>query len=135
MDLRERDDMEQHDRTPPECTEAGLPPAQPILTEEDVARIARGLAHPARVRILSQFTVCTPHLVQEIVEDSNLAQSTISEHLRILREADILFARKDGPRVWYCLRRTVLREFAAAILDLADDSALHAEEELVLGSR
>ena len=126
--------MEQHDRTPPACTEAGLPPVQPILTEEDVARIARGLAHPARVRILSEFTLCTPHLVQQIVEDSNLAQSTISEHLRILREADILFCRKDGPRAWYCMRRSVLREFAAAILDLADDSALYPDDELDLGS-
>jgi ArsR family transcriptional regulator len=131
-DSVEREPMEQLERTPPACTEAGLPPALPIVTDDDIARIARGLAHPARVRILDQFTVCTPHLVQQIVDDSNLAQSTISEHLRVLREADILFARKDGPRVWYCMRRSVLRSFAQAILDLADDSALYDQQPVVL---
>jgi ArsR family transcriptional regulator len=116
--------MNLSERTPPPCTEAGLPPALPIDTEEDIARVAWGIAHPTRAGIVSQFTVCTPHLVQEIVDKTGLAQSTISEHLRILREADILFARHDGPRVWYCLRRSVLRKFAAAILELADESAL-----------
>lgn len=116
--------MQHFERTPPACSEAGLPPALPIVTDDDIARIARGLAHPHRVQIVSQFLECTPHLVQEVAERSGLAQSTVSEHLRILREADILFARKDGPRVWYCLRRTVLRDFAAAIVRAADDSAL-----------
>ena len=127
--------MEHLERTPPPCSEAGLPPALPIVTDDDVARIARGLAHPHRVEIVSQFLVCTPHLVQEVAERSGLAQSTISEHLRILREADILFARKDGPRVWYCLRRSVLREFAHAILELADDSALYSDVPVAIESR
>lgn len=107
----------------PACTEADLPPVGP-LTADKVAMIGRALAHPARIRILEQFTVCTPHIVQQIVEDSDLAQSTVSEHLRILREADILFARKDGPRTWYCMRRTVLRDFARYVDRIADDSVL-----------
>lgn len=127
--------MQSHDHTPPECSEADLPPATPVLDEHDIAAIARGLSHPARVRIVNEFLVCTPHLVQEIVESSNLAQSTISEHLRILRDADILFARKEGPRSWYCLRRSVLREFATAILELADDSALDTEHPLAADTR
>ncbi|HSM01337.1 MAG TPA: metalloregulator ArsR/SmtB family transcription factor [Acidimicrobiia bacterium] len=110
-----------YDTTPPACTEADLPPAPP-LTEENVALIGRALAHPERIRILRQFTVCTPHIVQEIVDHSDLAQSTISEHLRILREAGVLFVREEGPRHWYCMRRTLLREFARVVDELADDS-------------
>jgi DNA-binding transcriptional ArsR family regulator len=125
--------MDSPERTPPPCTEAGLPPAKAILTADDVARIARGLAHPARVEILDRFTSCTPHLVQQIVDEMDLAQSTISEHLRILKESDLLFARKDGPRVWYCMRRSVLREFAEAILKIADDSQFVAEDLVALG--
>ena len=109
--------------TPPPCTEADLPPA-PHLTDENMALIGRALAHPERLRILQQFTVCTPHIVQQIVEQSDLAQSTISEHLRILREAAVLFVREDGPRHWYCMRRTLLRDYARAVDDLADDGAL-----------
>jgi ArsR family transcriptional regulator len=113
--------------TPPECNEEGLPPAGP-LTEEGMARIAKALAHPERIRILEQFFECRPHIAREIAGESPLAQSTVSEHLRILREADVLSTRKDGPRTWYCMRRSVLLAFAAAVEDLTT-------ERLVVASR
>ena len=116
--------MEANEVAPPPCTERDLPPP-PVLTDESIALIGRALAHPERIRILRQFTVCTPHIVQQIVEHSDLAQSTISEHLRILREAGVLFVRHDGPRHWYCMRRTLLRDYALAVDDLAADFEFH----------
>jgi ArsR family transcriptional regulator len=98
----------------PACTERGLPDVGP-LTEERIASIAKALAHPARVRILEQFACCVPRYAQEIVDECQLAQSTVSEHLRILRDADVLSTRRDGSKVWYCLRRSVLAEFAEAV--------------------
>ncbi len=89
------------------------------MTSERVARIAKALGNPARIRILNQFAECRPHIAQEIVGGSPLAQSTVSEHLRILREAGVLSATKDGPRTWYCLRRSVLRSFVEAVENLA----------------
>lgn len=108
----------------PACTEDGLPDPAP-MTEEYLAQIAKALGHPARVRILEQFDHCIPRLAGEIGEHSQLAQSTVSEHLRVLREADILFARKEGPRIWYCVRRSVLHAFARALDDLAVEPVLH----------
>jgi ArsR family transcriptional regulator len=108
----------------PTCTEDGLPDPAP-MTEEHLAQIAKALGHPARIRILELFDECIPHLAGEIVENCALAQSTVSEHLRILREADILFARTDGPRTWYCVRRSVLHAFARAMEDLAVEPVLH----------
>ena len=108
------------DPRPPACEESTLEPIGP-LTEDDVASIAKALSHPARVRIIGQFREHRPHMVHEIVEDNDLAQSTVSEHLRILRTARVVFATKDGPRTWYCLRRTVLRAFADAVRDLSSD--------------
>ena len=93
------------------------------MTDEGVARVAKGLGHPARVHILHQFRDCTPRMVNDIVGECELAQSTVSEHLRILREADLLFSRKDGPRVWYCLRRSVLHAFGRAVAELAAGDA------------
>jgi len=112
----------------PACTEDGLPDPAP-MTDEYLAQIAKALGHPARVRILEQFDQCVPHLAGEIVEDSQLAQSTVSEHLRILREADILFARRDVSRTWYCVRRSVVHAFARALEDLAVEPVLrhHAQ--------
>ena len=103
---------------PPNCSEKGLP-SPPPLTDERIAEIAKALGHPARIRIVEQFEDCRPRTVHEIVEECTLAQSTVSEHLRILREAEILFATKDGPRVWYCLRRSVLVQYAEAVEDLS----------------
>jgi ArsR family transcriptional regulator len=94
------------------------------MTEERIAAIAKALGHPARVRILEQFDQCIPHIAGEIVAETDLAQSTVSEHLRILREADVLFTRRDGPRSWYCVRRSVLRAFARAVEDLAAEPLL-----------
>lgn len=107
----------------PACSEEGLP-AAPEMDEEHIAAIAKALAHPARVRILEQFDECVPHVAGEIVDQAGLAQSTVSEHLRILREAGVLFSRKDGPRTWYCVRRSVLHAFARAIEDLALEPVL-----------
>ena len=113
---------------PPECVdEQWRDPAD--LTIDDLASIAKGLAHPARIGILQQFYARKPHIAREIVGECDLAQSTVSEHLRILREADLLSATKDGPRTWYCLRRAVLRQFAGAVEMIAGDSILVSDSE------
>ena len=104
---------------PPVCSEEGLPQPDP-MTGDRIAQISKALGHPARVKIIEQFDQCIPHIAGEIVDESNLAQSTVSEHLRVLREADVLFVRKDGPRSWYCVRRSVLREYAAAIAEISE---------------
>jgi len=106
---------------PPKCCEEGLPDPAP-LNDEQTARIAKALGHPARIRILRLFEECRPHIVQEIVEECRLAQSTVSEHLRILREAELLFATQDGPRTWYCMRRSVLRRFTRAVVAVAEEA-------------
>ncbi len=110
---------------PPACREDQLPDPGP-MTAERMAHIAKALAHPNRLKIIQQFLVGRPHTVQDIVGECVLAQSTTSEHLRILREANVLFATKDGPRTWYCLRRSVLAEFSRAVDDLCRISACSA---------
>ena len=102
---------------PPRCSEDGLEDLGPYDSDR-IAQVAKALAHPARVRIVQQFDSDESHYAQEIVGNCDLAQSTVSEHLRILREAGVLHTIRDGPRVWYCLRRSVVRDFVRAIEDL-----------------
>jgi DNA-binding transcriptional ArsR family regulator len=111
---------------PPECSEADLPDPSP-LSEERVALIAKGLAHPARIRIVELFLDHRCRTAHEVVDACELAQSTVSEHLRILREAEILSARKDGPRIWYCMRRSVVHQFAQAVEELTSTEVAFAE--------
>lgn len=117
---------EHHPQPPFPCSEDGLPDLEP-LDDVDIAMIGKALGHPVRIQIMRQFECRTPQMVQEIVEEGSLAQSTVSEHLRILREAGLLFSRKDGPRTWYCMRRSVLDAYLESVRDLADaDSRLFA---------
>ena len=104
----------------PPCTEFGLPQPSP-LTPDRIATLARGLASPARVAILNQFKGGCSRTTGEIVAASGLAQSTVSEHLRFLRDAELLSARRDGPRVWYCMRRSVIKLFIETLTDWATE--------------
>lgn len=101
------------------------PPSR--LSNARIAEIARGLAHPARVSILAQLGEAETHLVKDLVGDLPLAQSTVSQHLRILCEADLLVGRKVGAGTQYCVRPATLQQFAAAVAALAparpDDAA------------
>ena len=76
------------------------------------AEIAKALSHPARLCIVRRFSDGQTHVVREIVECCGLAQSTVSEHLRILREAGVLVAIRDGASFRYDLRRPLLARFA-----------------------
>jgi ArsR family transcriptional regulator len=101
------------DLQPPQACLDDDPPMDPApLTAEEIAAIAKALGHPARVRIVEYFMECRPHTVGEIAAQFTLAQSTVSEHLRILRDAHLLRTEDDGPRTWHCLNRVVLKRFA-----------------------
>lgn len=100
------------------CNEDGLPPPDPMDADR-IAAISKAIGHPARVEILHHFECRTPTMVRDLVAEGTLAQSTVSEHLRILREADLLFVRDDGPRSWYCMRRSVLEAYVEAVSALA----------------
>lgn len=61
-----------------------------------------------------------PIVSGDIVDGSRLAQSTVSEHLRILRDAGIVVVRRDGSRVWNELGPTGLRDVIDALSQVAD---------------
>ena len=97
---------------PPACLDDD-PPVDPApLTCEQMATIAKAMGHPSRMEIIEFFRECKPLTVGEIAAHLDLAQSTVSEHLRILRSAGILRTEEDGPRTWHCLNRVVLKRFA-----------------------
>ena len=79
--------------------------------------LAKAIGHPARVqilRILSQRTEC----VAEIVDELPLAQSTVSQHLKVLKEAGLIRGEVDGPRVGYCIEPRTLRRLKVLVAGL-----------------
>lgn len=78
--------------------------------EVRLAGLAWGLAHPLRVRILQLLTKRETCVCGEIVEAMPVAQSTVSQHLKILKEAGLVQGEIDGPRVCYYINPTSLAE-------------------------
>lgn len=68
-----------------------------------IADFAKALSHPARVAILKVLAEKKECLCGEIVEDLPLAQSTVSQHLKALKEIGLIKGTIDGPRSRYCI--------------------------------
>jgi len=67
------------------------------------------LAQPIRRSILDRLRE-RPHLVGELAEVLGLTQPMVSKHLKVLRDAEFVAVRVDGPRRWYALRSEPLVE-------------------------
>jgi ArsR family transcriptional regulator len=73
----------------------------PIRRDEELARLARALGHPARAAILRALRGSGACSCGEIVNLLPLAQATVSQHLKVLKEAGLAAGEIDGPRVCY----------------------------------
>jgi ArsR family transcriptional regulator len=83
----------------------------------ELAALARALGHPARIRIVQTLIKKQACFGCDLVDEIGLAQSTISEHLRILKAAGIITGEIERPRVCYSLNAMALeplRQFLAA---------------------
>jgi ArsR family transcriptional regulator len=103
------------------CPPEPARPAPTILTlegpeaDEELAKLAKAIGHPARVRILRLLSRKEARVCSQIVDEMPLAQSTVSEHLRILKEAGLVRSSQDGPRVGYCIDFDGLRRLKALV--------------------
>ena len=88
-----------------------------------LARRIKALAHPARLRIVRALMHVggTGCCCGDIVSSLPLAQSTVSQHLKVLREAGLIRGEITGPRSCYCLDREALASVAAAMAQLGTD--------------
>jgi DNA-binding transcriptional ArsR family regulator len=71
--------------------------------ENKLARYAKALAHPARIAILKLLAKKTSCVCGDIVYELPLSQSTVSQHLKELKEAGLIKGEIDGASVCYCI--------------------------------
>ena len=102
---------------PPE--DAGLEqlaaPVDGLAADDELAAFAKAIAHPTRVRILRMLARKEARMCSHIVDELPLAQSTVSEHLRILRSTGLVRANENGPRVSYCIVPSALKRLKALL--------------------
>ena len=90
-------------------------PVEGPAADDELAAFAKAIAHPVRVRILRMLTKKEARMCSHIVDELPLAQSTVSEHLRILRTAGLVRANENGPRVSYCIVPSALQRLKALL--------------------
>jgi DNA-binding transcriptional ArsR family regulator len=86
--------------------------------EQDLAEFAKALSHPARIAILKVLAQKNECICGEIVEVLPLAQSTVSQHLKELKNAGLVEGTVDGPRSCYCINWKAFEKFSTDISNL-----------------
>lgn len=71
--------------------------------EQSLAAAAKALAHPARLAILKELAKREGCICGELVQALPLAQSTVSQHLRELKDSGLISGTVDGPKSCYCI--------------------------------
>ena len=89
------------------------------MTDEQMALVAKALAHPARIHIVALLAAQTECRGHELFSELPLAQSTISEHLRVLKDSGLVTSKPVGTAMSYCLASTALDEFQRAVGEIA----------------
>lgn len=104
--------------------------AREVLVDDDrIALVARALSHPARVRILRLLAAQDACMGGEIFGRLPLAQSTISQHLRVLKEAGIVHATPRGTSMVYCIAEGPLSDLTRALEGLVAERPTCAAKE------
>jgi ArsR family transcriptional regulator, arsenate/arsenite/antimonite-responsive transcriptional repressor len=85
--------------------------------ETDVADFAKALAHPARIAILTILAEKRECICGELVIDLPLSQSTVSQHLKALKEVGLIKGTIDGPRSRYCINWKVFDRYQSQLED------------------
>ncbi|MDQ0998662.1 ArsR family transcriptional regulator [Phyllobacterium ifriqiyense] len=89
---------------------------------EDIenARILAALAHPARLRIVRQLSCLDASCCKDIVAGLDLAQSTVSQHLKILVEAGLVRYRQSGQSSHYSIDPAAFAHVAMLVNKMAE---------------
>jgi len=90
-----------------------------IPKDVELARLAKALGHPARVAIIRLLLSDGDCVCGAIVDRLPLAQATVSQHLKVLKDAGWITGTIDGPRVCYCIKPQTGPRFLELVQELA----------------
>ena len=96
--------------------------------EQDLAAFAKAISHPARIAILKVLAQKNECICGEIVEVLPLAQSTVSQHLKELKNAGLIIGETDGPRSCYCINWRSFEKFNTEFNGLFNNLKLKNEK-------
>ena len=78
--------------------------------QNELASLFKAIAHPARVAIIGYLLKVDSCICGDIVNELPLAQPTVSQHLRELKNAGIIKGTIEGTAICYCIDETVMKK-------------------------
>ncbi|MCR4939806.1 MAG: metalloregulator ArsR/SmtB family transcription factor [Treponemataceae bacterium] len=88
------------------------------MTEREITRICKALSDENRVKII-HFLTNSELCACKLLEEFNIGQSTLSHHMKILTDCDLVNFRKDGKWVYYSINCQKFSEFKTFIEDIS----------------
>ena len=98
-------------------------PRAKAAQRQQLAHWAKALAHPARLQIIAYLAQQRSCVCGEVVSQIGLAQSTVSQHLKILVDSGLLAVSDQGPGRCYCVNAPLLAHVQQRIGELIQESA------------
>ena len=95
--------------------------------QEQVARFAKALGHPARIAILQFLDQQTTCYFGDIHDELPIAKATVSQHLKELKEAGLIQGEMEAPKVKYCINRDNWQLARALFSEFCDKCACKKE--------
>jgi ArsR family transcriptional regulator len=89
------------------------------MDQNKIARIAKALSDPTRLNIYEAIAARKEMFCGELVEKYDLTPGTISHHLKVLSDADLIESRREGQFIYNRARPETIREYSAALKKIA----------------
>ena len=94
----------------------------------EIAKYAKALAHPARIAIIQLLVEKQSCICGDIVDELPISQSTVSQHLKELKEAKLIKGEIDGTSVCYCLDEKEWLKASSLMLEMFNKASVHKKE-------
>ncbi len=89
------------------------------MDTQKLSKIFKALGHPTRIKIVEHLININSCVCGEIVDIFPYSQSTISQHLKLLKDSGIVHGEVEGPKTCYCVDQRILEEFKRYISNLS----------------
>lgn len=106
----------------------GLTRIDKYTTEQvDLAQLLKVLGHPARIAIVQSIIRTDSCICGDLVTEIGLAQSTISQHLKELKQVGIIQGTIEGTSVCYCINKEVWSQLEASMNELFKSVSINSD--------
>jgi predicted transcriptional regulator len=94
----------------------GITKSENFTTKQNkLAQMFKALAHPARIAIVQQLIKADACICNDLVEELGLAQATVSQHLKELKNAGIIKGTVEGVSICYCIDSKVWNQYKSEL--------------------